>query len=185
MNEQHAPNTPFKTLGTHLRYLREQSEETTAEVSGAVEIDEQQLLQIESGFERPSEDILLLLISHFDLQEQTAVQLWQLAGYDGSPETVRLSQDPETQQLGQAKAVVMLALDARIIYSDSFDVACNTAGVTLNFSQQSGLDDQKNVVSRLGMSYEQAEQVVRDLQRALLNAEYSKGPKTLPPGDVV
>jgi len=48
--------------------LRENHRESAAEVSGAVEIDEKSLRRIEAGTERPSEDILLLLISHFALK---------------------------------------------------------------------------------------------------------------------
>jgi len=83
MSEQKQNTPPFKTLGTHLKYLREQVRESLAEVSGAVEIDVNVLERIEQGFERPSEDILLLLISHFAMPDQEAVQLWELAGYDG------------------------------------------------------------------------------------------------------
>ena len=53
-----------------------------AEVSGAVEIDEQSLQRIEQGKERPTEDILMLLINHFGMQDDDAANLWQLAGYD-------------------------------------------------------------------------------------------------------
>lgn len=52
------------------------------EVSGAVEIDEKRLKRIEAGIERPAEDILLLLISHFGVADREAVQLWELADYD-------------------------------------------------------------------------------------------------------
>lgn len=189
MNEHSTPNAPFKTLGTHLRYLREQSEETTADLSGAVEIDEQVLHRMEDGLERPSEEILLLIMSHFDLEEDAALQLWQLAGYDGAPEAIRLSSDEaDTPQLGQSRAVVMLALDARVIYSDCFEAVGGKSGITLNFAQHSSSldghnDDQHNVVSRVGMSYEQAEQVMQSIQQALLKAKFGgRGPKSLPPG---
>jgi hypothetical protein len=53
-------NTPFKMLGSHLKYLREQLQESLMEVSGAVEIETETLYRIEQGVERPTEDILLL-----------------------------------------------------------------------------------------------------------------------------
>ena len=81
---------PFITLGRHLKYVREQLHQSLAEVSGAVEIDEQSLERIEAGRERPSEDILLLLISHYGVENQQAVQLWELAEYDAAaPEQLR------------------------------------------------------------------------------------------------
>jgi transcriptional regulator with XRE-family HTH domain len=178
MNDHHTPNTPFKTLGNHLKYLREQSQETISEVSGAVEIDEPVLERIEDGRIRPDEDILLLLISHFAMPDQEAVQLWELAGYDGAPQLVRNSEG--AQEDVQKAIVMLLAIDARTLYTDGLDISCNNGGVTLNFTQSTGTP-QANSISKLGMSYEQAERVSLALQHALLKAKYLKGPKRLPP----
>ncbi len=72
---------PFRTLGKHLKILRENQRKSLAEVSGAVEIDTDVLERIEKGEERPSEDLLMLLVSYFDLKDHEAVQLWDSAGY--------------------------------------------------------------------------------------------------------
>ncbi len=177
MSEQPAP-TPFKTLGSHLKYLREQSNENLAEVSGAVEIDLQLLEHIEAGFERPAEDILLLLISHFGMPDHEAVQLWDLAGYTGElPDQLRPGDD--MPQLSK-HTVMLLAIDMRTVYTDGIDVMSNQAGLTINFTQSSGPN--KSVpVSRLGMSLAQAEQVIIAMQQALLRAKYLNGPRQLPP----
>src|ERR1700683_4187621 len=83
-------NAPYITLGQHLKYVREQSRQSLLEVSGAVEIDEDRLERIEAGIERPAEDILLLLISHFGVADREAVQLWELADYDSEmPEQIK------------------------------------------------------------------------------------------------
>jgi transcriptional regulator with XRE-family HTH domain len=179
MNEHQASNAPYKTLGNHLKYLREQSSESLAEVSGAVEIDEQALGKIENGQERPPEDILLLLISHFSMPDREAVQLWELAGYEGSPELIR-AVEPNIQEDVQKAVVMFMAIDGRTVYSDGLDILCNQAGVTLSFTQATG-KAQANSVSRVGMSYEQAELVSEALQKALLKAKYLNGPKRLPP----
>lgn len=177
MSEQPAP-TPFKTLGSHLRYLREQSAESLAEVSGAVEIDQALLEKIEDGFERPVEDILLLLISHFSMPDHEAVQLWDLAGYAGElPDQIRLNDD--MHHVGK-NAVMLVALDMRTVYTDGVDIMGNQAGLTVSFTQTSA-HNKSTPVARLGMSYEQAERVVVALQQALLKAKYLRGPKRLPP----
>jgi transcriptional regulator with XRE-family HTH domain len=170
-------NAPFITLGRHLKYVREQSQQSLAEVSGAVEIDEQTLEKIEAGQERPAEDILLLLISHLGVQDREAVQMWELADYDADmPEHIK----PD-EVLQSGKSVVMLmALDMRTIYSDGLDVGVNQAGLTLNFTQAAG-NDQVTPVARVGMSVEQAEQVLYSLQQAVLQARYGKSTKLLPP----
>ncbi|HSW36875.1 MAG TPA: helix-turn-helix transcriptional regulator [Candidatus Saccharimonadales bacterium] len=177
MNEHQQP-TPFKTLGSHLKYLREQMNKSVVEVSEAVEINQSTLERIEAGLERPSEDILLLLISHFGMKDQEAVQLWEMAGYDGAaPDRIR----PESSLPPNSKSVVMLlALDVRTIYTDGVQINLNQAGVTMNFSQSTS-QDQSMPVARLGMSYPQAQQVLRTLEQALLKWQYSQGPKRLPP----
>jgi transcriptional regulator with XRE-family HTH domain len=168
---------PFSPLGNHLKYVREQSKQTLAEVSGAVEIDEQHLQRIEAGLERPAEDILLLLISHFGVQDREAVQLWELADYDSDmPDEIKHGDQP---QLGAKPTVMLLAMDMRTIYSDGLEVTVNPAGVTLNFSQAIA-PSQHAPVGRIGMSHHQAKEVIRAIEQALLQAQYS-GTKLLPP----
>ena len=176
MSEQHAP---YKTLGTHLKYLREQSNESLPEVSGAVEIEELLLQKIEEGRLRPDEDILLLLISHFAMPDQEAVQLWELAGYDGAPDLNR-SANQNTSDEVQKAVVMFMSIDPRAVYSDGIDIVCNNAGVTLSFTQDNG-KPQQNIVSKVGMSYEQAERLQTALNYALLKARYIRQPKQLPP----
>jgi transcriptional regulator with XRE-family HTH domain len=171
-------NTPYKTLGSHLKYVREQSRQSLLEVSGAVEIDEQRLERIEAGLERPAEDILLLLISHFGVADREAVQLWELAEYDSDlPDHIR----PEgAEQLGSKNVVMLIGFDTRTIYSDGLEVIWNDAGMTLHFTQATA-PDQTIPVAKVGMSYEQAERVVSTLQRAMLRAKYVGNTKLLPP----
>lgn len=171
-------NAPFITLGKHLKYVREQLDESLAEVSGAVEIDEESLARIEAGRERPSEDILMLLISHYGVQDQQAVQLWELAEYDADlPEAIK----PDIEVPADNKVVMLLALDTRTVYTDGLTVSINPAGATLTFTQ-AGAKSDTTPVARLGMSIEQAEQVARTLQHALLKAKYTHHKKLLPPG---
>ncbi len=170
-------NAPFTTLGKHLKYLREQQDESLAEVSGAVEIEEKRLERIEAGQERPSEDILLLLISHFDMNEQQAVQLWELADYgDDMPDQIK----SDIEQLAGKQVVMLLAADTRTMYSDGVEATANTAGITLTFTQANGKNS-STPVSKVGMSLEQAQTVIREIESALLKAKYGSRPKLLPP----
>lgn len=165
---------PYKVLGTHLKYVREQKNETLAEASGAVEIDPETLARIESGDERPSEDILMLLINHFDVQDQEAVQLWESAGYDSNDNRRR-----SAQEAAEKAALVVLAMDNRTVYSDGLAVDANQAGLVLNFTQGDASRGQQTQVSKIGMSYSQAEQVVRTLQHAILYGKHAR--RELPP----
>jgi hypothetical protein len=180
---------PYATLGKHLRTVREQAKRSLAEVSGAVEIEEKYLRQVEAGVLRPEEDIMLLLISYFNVQDQEALHLWELAHYDSDlNEHLQMDQQSTAEENLQAsgkQTVMLVAMDVRTMYTDSADISANKAGVTLSFNQtnpQPGNDQQQNVtVSRVGMSYHQAEQLAQTLQKVLLQAKYMGHTKLLPP----
>jgi transcriptional regulator with XRE-family HTH domain len=165
---------PFEALGTRLKQVRVQRNETLAEVSGAVEIEPSTLERIEDGRERPSEDILMLLINHFEVKDQEAVHLWESAGYQEQDNPQRW---PE--QLEKA-AVVLLAMDNRTVYSDGLIIDANRSGLTLSFTQANNQQSQPATVAKVGWSYEQAEQVLASLQTAILYGRHA-APRRLPP----
>jgi transcriptional regulator with XRE-family HTH domain len=170
---------PFTSLGNHLKYVREQAKQSLAEVSGAVEIDEQYLERIEAGVERPAEDILLLLISHFGVKDREAVQLWESAEYDNDmPDDIK----PVEEQivLGNKSVLMVMAVDNRTSYTDDITVIANSSGLTLQFGQTQG-KAKANPVASLGMSHEQAEIVIKAMQSALLHSKYNGHTKLLPP----
>jgi transcriptional regulator with XRE-family HTH domain len=163
---------PFKQLGERLKTIRQKLHETVAEVSGAVEIDEPVLQRIEQGHERPAEDILLLLINHFGMKDDEAASLWQLAGYDQPrPHDHDLGDDTN----GNRSAILVMAVDPRIIYSDGVQVTASNNGVVVSFAQASGTPNSLTT-ARIGMSREQAYAVIHTLQDALSRSE----PRQLP-----
>lgn len=172
---------PFEILGKQLKSIRIKRQESLAEASGAVEIDPEVLGNYEDGAERPAEDILLLLISHFAAKEDVATKLWELAGYshDELP-----AQNVVNDLRGHAQnGVVVLPADARITYTDMVHVMVNNYGVVMNFMQTAGLGNQPMAVARLGMSREHAQSVLEVLQKTLalhdpkaLSPENSKKP---------
>lgn len=171
------PKTPpYQNLGRQLLYLRQSRQETVVEVSGAVEIEPSALERMEQGLELPSEDILLLLISHFNIHDDEAVRLWEMAGYDSSDRT------SETQAPSVSRQPVMMVfgLDSRIVYSNGVNVSADPSGVVMSFMQYADPTQQAVAVSRVGMSREQAEKVLECLQQALLRDKYASGPKSLP-----
>ena len=159
---------PYAPLGSILRKLREHNRESLAEVSGAVEIDEIALDRIEAGRERPSEDILLLLISHFSVEDDKASELWQLAGYDkpGAEDDT----EPATGHSTKSQTL-MVMIDPRVMYSDSVEVVANKQGVVLNFSQAATQPGQPMTISRIGMSRDQAKAVMGILHQALYDLD--------------
>lgn len=166
---------PFKALGLRLRRVREQSQESLAEVSGAVEIEQDALTEIEQGKLRPSEDILMLLISHFSLKEEEAERMWDLAGYDANADNSQQDQPGLGHQTPQQTIMVMPG-DVRIVYTDMLHVAVNDYGVVMNFLQGSGPKNPPLAIARVGMSREHALSVLEVLQKTLTQAT----PKQLP-----
>lgn len=165
---------PFKHLGERLKTIRQKLHESVAEVSGAVEIDEQKLQRIEQGHERPTEDILMLLINHFGVQDEDATALWQLAGYD-QPSGDR---DAREDTPNNSRTMIMImAVDPRIIYSDGVQVTANDNGVVINFAQGQGTP-QALTTARIGMSREHARTLLHTLHQALEGM--ASAPKQLP-----
>lgn len=203
MNQHNPSNHPYtpphKSLGRFLKTMRQRLQESLGETSGAVEIAVEQLDRFERGAERPSEDILMLLISHFGLPEDEAVTVWELAGYDrrarpfsdsdhGHGHDDRDDYDDykdSAQQRQQPMHIMLLAMDNRVLYTNGVEIVTDTAGVVLNFTQGDLAGNTSSQmpapVSRVGMSYDQAEHLLQTLQRALLHKQYLSGPKQLPP----
>ncbi len=172
-------SSPYGPLGSRLKQLREIRRESMAEVSGAVEIDETALSNIESGKDRPSEDILLLLINHFNLADDRAEELWELAGYH------RVSSEHDHDQhdadgVRQRTAAMMVMLDPRVMYSDSVEIMSNNQGVIMNFSQTAGPTNPPLVVARIGMSHDQAKAVMGILHQVLYNHDNPGNDRRLP-----
>jgi hypothetical protein len=162
---ENAKKSPFRPLGRHLKALRDRAKESLAEVSGAVEIDVRQLASYELGQSCPTEEILLLLISHFGARDDEAVQLWELAGYTTSKApAVQMANDNPAKETQNS-------MDNKIIFTDVVDIAVNNYGVVMNFMQSSGPNAQAMVISRVGMSREHAKSVLQILQVTLAQTE--------------
>jgi len=169
---------PFKILGEQLKRSRVERSESLIEASGAVEIDIDSLERIERGEQRPSEEILLLLISHFKIEEDTAANLWEMAGYDDDTADAIQTGFMNSDQLKQAAFV--MPMDIRVVYTDMVNISVNNFGVVMNFVQNSGPNNQPLAVARVGMSREHAESVLQILQQTLKQADQAMMPKPLP-----
>jgi transcriptional regulator with XRE-family HTH domain len=177
----------YKHLGRKLKELRTRANESLAEASGAVEIDVRELAAIELGQARPSEEVLLLLISHFGARDEDAVKLWEMAGYgmDKIP-VAHLSSNEQTTNDTAAKS------EKRILFTDVVDVVVNNYGVVMNFMQGGVPNTPPTPVARVGMSREHAKSVLQILQITLTQTEKktTKLPKRLitpdnaQPGDI-
>lgn len=145
------------------------------DVSGAVEIEVEELRKIEQGSLRPSEDILMLLISHFEMGEDEATSLWEMAGYTKEAES-----STNAQQIFDSlpkQVMVVMPIDSRIVYSDSVQVNSNEHGVIMNFSQGGGPNGQM-AIARIGMSLEHAKRVKALLDDTIAYADKARSTHT-------
>jgi len=181
-------HSKFEQFGAELRALRAGTSRSTAEVCSAVEIDEARLVSFEKGETLPTEDILMLLINHFDLDEKRAGKLWKLAGYKGKPSEEAYFGDFGMDDASGAvhdgprmeHAVIGLSIqDPRIIYTDMVQIMANDHGVIMNFMQGAGQGKQPLAASRVGMSKEHARSVLKMLQKTLDEADAAQQPKQL------
>lgn len=165
---------PYKLFGEKLRSLRERAKESLYEVSGAVEIDETTLSKIESGRQLPDEEILALLMSHFDASEKEALNLWELAGYSkDSPKDMPFIED-------QLKQIMMvIPFDNRVAFSDIAHISANKKGVVIEFGLSGG-NTVPQTVSKIGMSLEQAQTLSNQLTNSIHMARRPKVIKALP-----
>jgi hypothetical protein len=161
--------SPYRSLGRHLKDLRNRANESLAEASGAVEIEAKELASFELGKLRPTEDVLLLLISHFGAKDDEAVKLWEMAGYgvDKVP----------AAQMANGESRPETAGDNRILFTDIVDIVVNKYGVIMNF-MQSGPSNSSQSIARVGMSREHAKSILQILQATINKTEPGQNGKT-------
>lgn len=160
----------YVKFGQVLHNLRRTYHETSKELCGALELSVDYLDRLERGIEKPSEDLIEQLISHFNLDDNLANNLWILAGYP-----LEKIEDITVQ------TAYMPIGELKIAYTDLVHVSVNNYGVVLNFMQNGGSQNQPVVVSRLGMSKEHAQSVIDVLTKTLTVSEETKHQTSLPP----
>lgn len=161
---------PHRKIGEFLKQKREAIHESLAEVSGAVEIDLDMLHKIETGRVMPSEDILLLLLSHLNVEEDDARRLLDIAGY---------SETMQSDEAALRQMFMVLPFDSRVMHTDDAEVRVKKDSVVIEFMQDSS-GSQPMAISRVGMSKRQAMELVDRVQTAIIQAERPVQPKLLP-----
>jgi len=161
------PSGSYRAFGQRLKALRTRAGESLAETAGSVEIEVKLLASYELGQARPSEDVLLLLISHFGILDDEAVKLWELAGYGLATLPPAKLKDGQKSHSNSSKT------DDHILFTDVVDIVVNNYGVVMSFMQSHGPNAKPAPVARVGMSREHAKSVLQILQMTLSQTERS------------
>lgn len=172
---------PYQALGARIKLLREQWQQSIGEVSGTLEIDEATLLAIEDGRTMPADELLDMLISHFLLTDEQADELRDMVDQYNNQASDALMGGIEDMLMKQV--VMYLPVDSKIVYTDSMNAVVNDHGVVLQFMQGAGPDGQPLPVSKVGMSREHAERMIKVLRSTLDQHDRSNERKTLPPSE--
>lgn len=158
----------FVQLGEEIKNLRLVAGESIDDVCDAVEMQPAELRKFEAGELRPEEEMLGLLLSHFEVDEIRAIRMWRLAGYGEdvvkSEKGDSMSDDKKSDDGNQIR--ITIPNDQPVLYSDMVQVMSNQYGVVLHFLQLSP-NQQATVVSRIGMSKEHAQSLLELLKRNL------------------
>lgn len=169
---------PYQVLGSKLRFLREQWNQSLSEVSGTLEIEEQTLKAIEEGKVLPHDELLDMLISHFLLTDEQAEELKQMVESEKQLGIEALGSGLEDALMKQI--AILMPVDNKIIYTDGMQATVNDSGVILHFMQQQKPGGKQVPISRVGMSREHAERMVKVLQDTLQEHGKNQKPKMLP-----
>lgn len=176
MGSSHGIMKKFEILGKKLKEYRTSRNESITEVAAALKRDRTHLSKIENGHEKPSIQILNLLIDHFSLTKAESIQLFYLAGYNGrglvqvsDKNIIELPSRKEDRTMENQEEKNMIKVNipnnASVLYSDSVFVTTSSYGIVFDFAQVVGLE--QNVVSRIGMSKEHAVALLNVLKEKL------------------
>lgn len=175
MANSHPP--VYEGFGKELRRIRTAAKRSLDDVSQAVEIDPAEFSQLETGHLRPSQEIVTLLINHFDLAVSTASRLWRLAGYEqqlsfAAADDSRGFDDSDPEDgleailSAEGRQAFLTINDNRAAYTDMFNIRANNYGLTVNFLQGFSQDNPLSV-SRVGMSLEHAARLAKALNETI------------------
>lgn len=167
---------PYLNLGKQLKSFRINHKESIEEVSGSIEINPNQLERYEAGLDRPDEEILELLISHYHVHYSVSEELYKLAGYDSyevQDEYIDFNTPESLIEATQIAKQIMFvfASENKAQYTDGLRVDFNQHGLQLTFTQSQG-GSENQIVTKLGMSNEMADNVIKTLTLALLYSKF-------------
>lgn len=165
-------------LGKELRDLRKQRGESLVHVAEAVRVDRSHLNKVELGEYMPSDEMLRNLVSYFSLPESTANRLLDLGGIKSRVVIVRRDTEREgtnmdkedKKEVTSPKPGINLTIDPLkkpVYYTDSAFVHATNNGLTLDFAQTMGGSTSQCVVTRVGMSYDHAKELVKAINEQL------------------
>ena len=85
-----------------------------------------------------------------------------------------LDMNETLEEMKYPPIMLLMPMDSRVIYSDKSEVVASTNGLVINFMQFPNGPYPNQTVSRIGMSHEQASELVNILNKTLMHSKKAK-----------
>ncbi|MDQ3159378.1 MAG: hypothetical protein M3P98_04580 [bacterium] len=143
-------NKNAKIVGDYLKDRRESKNQTLAEVSGAAELEIDQLILIEAGLKLPEEEVLVTLISFLQIPDDDAKDIFTKAGYFDEQTQTTISATP-------------------VLYCDELEVQKSKDGVVIDFKQPNHEGGSNSF--RFGLSESITYELIKQLMKQINKTE--------------
>ncbi|MDO8639201.1 MAG: DUF3467 domain-containing protein [Candidatus Daviesbacteria bacterium] len=166
----------FKDFGNKIREFRKNKEESLLRVSSSLGIDKTYLSKLENGHLKPSKKILERISNYYSLSEEKMIILYDFAGYgeeekqfrqnEDEREVIKMDESPSSVITKGKEGAVEIGVpnNVQVLYSNAVFITSDDFGVVLDFAQRLGSTSNHNVVSRIGMSFDHAENFLKVLK---------------------
>lgn len=167
----------MQTMGELFKQMRIERGDTLDTVAEAVELGAGELLEIEEDALLPSGEMVEVLASYYNLDADLTSAMLEIVSNgelrtslyqkeDGMSESKDKQNDKDSSADKPKQLRINLDASTRVLYSDMVQIHENEVGVVLNFIQTDP-GNQGYVVSRIGMSKQQAAKLSELLKRNL------------------
>lgn len=169
----------YLNLGQKIKHYRLRKSESITEASKALGIDRTHLSRIENGHDKPSKTLFWRIVDHFGISRSN-VEVRDLANLMGYIPLVIVEErkevkepmivDKKNQESGNTpidQVEVTMPHDKPVLYTDSVFVTRTQYGMVFDFAQTAINSNKQTVVSRIGMSKQHAEALLRVLETKL------------------
>lgn len=174
----------YSAFGDKIKIYREKKAENITQTAKSLDLHRSYLSKLENGHFQPSTGLIDKLADYYNLDKQQISDLYFSAGYGKKGEIMQLqnregvnrmenSQILGTQDKDQAVEVNVQS-NTPILYSDAIFVTSSDYGVVLDFGQRLGSTKRHNIISRIGMSFEHAEAMLRVIKQNIEDHKMKK-----------
>lgn len=166
----------YQDFGRKIQLYRTDKGENVTETAKTLDLNRTYLSKVENGHIKPSKRLIDKMGSYYGLNDKQIEELYKLAGHGGKQNIITETQDKEVKIMDQTPqgtpqeegaVEVSVPVDMPVLYSNAVFVTTDDYGVILDFAARLGSTGKHNVISRIGMSTQHAEVLLKVLKNNL------------------